>query len=118
MCWPCRASILPAVLRAPMGAPTAMPENLLSCALVLQRGVVAGMIRSEQKEGRAKLIQDFRVHENDSGSAEVQIALLTADILRHPLKVVDGTLAIPSGPGLGIEVDETKLRGLVDRSAP
>lgn len=40
------------------------------------------MTRSENKEDRAKLIQDFRVHDNDSGSAEVQIALLTADILR------------------------------------
>lgn len=31
---------------------------------------------------RAKLIADYRVHETDSGSPEVQIALLTADIRR------------------------------------
>ena len=34
------------------------------------------------KEDRAKLIEDYRVHDKDSGSAEVQIALLTADIKR------------------------------------
>ena len=33
-------------------------------------------------EDRAKLIADFRIHDGDSGSAEVQIALLTADIRR------------------------------------
>ena len=34
------------------------------------------------KEDRGKLIAEFRVHDGDSGSAEVQIALLTADISR------------------------------------
>ena len=38
---------------------------------------------SEHKtEGRAQLIADYRIHDGDSGSAEVQIALLTADIRR------------------------------------
>jgi len=37
---------------------------------------------TSNKEDRAKLIADFRVHDQDSGSAEVQIALLTADIKR------------------------------------
>jgi small subunit ribosomal protein S15 len=32
------------------------------------------------KEVRKKLVTDNRTHENDSGSPEVQIALLTADI--------------------------------------
>ncbi len=41
---------------------------------------------------------------------------LTTDILRDPMTVSDGSLAIPSGPGLGIEVDEAKLRRLVDQS--
>ena len=32
------------------------------------------------KETRAKLVKDFQKHDSDSGSAEVQIALLTEDI--------------------------------------
>lgn len=32
------------------------------------------------KETRKKLVTDFRVHDNDSGSPEVQIALLSEDI--------------------------------------
>ena len=31
-------------------------------------------------EERRKLIEEFRTHEGDSGSAEVQIAILSADI--------------------------------------
>ncbi|MEM7201292.1 MAG: 30S ribosomal protein S15 [Planctomycetota bacterium] len=34
------------------------------------------------KETRSQLIAEHRVHDSDSGSPEVQIALLTADILR------------------------------------
>ena len=41
------------------------------------------------QETRQKLISDHRIHENDSGSPEIQIALLTADIkqLTEHLKV-------------------------------
>jgi len=31
-------------------------------------------------ETRKKLVEEYRIHEQDSGSPEVQIALLTADI--------------------------------------
>lgn len=41
---------------------------------------------------------------------------LAADVLKRPLKVVDGRCEVPSGPGLGIEVDEDKLRQLVAQS--
>ena len=37
---------------------------------------------------------------------------LTADVLKEPLKVVDGTMGIPTGPGFGVEVDEAKVRTL------
>ena len=37
---------------------------------------------------------------------------LTADVLREPLVVVDGKLEVPAGPGLGVEVDEEKVRVL------
>jgi muconate cycloisomerase len=35
---------------------------------------------------------------------------LTDDILKQPLTVANGHIAVPSGPGLGIEVDEAKVR--------
>lgn len=38
------------------------------------------------------------------------------DIAAQPLELVDGTVAIPSGPGLGIEVDEEVLRRMDMRS--
>lgn len=41
---------------------------------------------------------------------------LTASVLKNPLKVVDGMLNIPEGPGLGIEVDESKVRELSART--
>jgi L-alanine-DL-glutamate epimerase-like enolase superfamily enzyme len=41
---------------------------------------------------------------------------LTASVLKHPLKVTNGQLAPPQGPGLGIEVDEDKVRELSARS--
>lgn len=42
---------------------------------------------------------------------------LAASVLKRPLKVVDGTLAVPEGPGLGIDVDEAKVRDLSARTA-
>ncbi len=41
---------------------------------------------------------------------------LGASLLKTPLQVVDGTLAVPEGPGLGIEVDEAKVRDLSART--
>ncbi len=34
-------------------------------------------------------------------------------ILKKPFEVVDGQLAVPTGPGLGVEVDEEKVRKLL-----
>jgi L-alanine-DL-glutamate epimerase-like enolase superfamily enzyme len=41
---------------------------------------------------------------------------LTSSILRQPLEVVDGQLAVPSEPGLGVQVDEQKLKALTIES--
>ena len=35
--------------------------------------------------------------------------LLTDSFAREPLQMQDGALVVPTAPGLGIEVDETKL---------
>ena len=41
---------------------------------------------------------------------------LTADVLKKPIRIENGTAAIPEGPGLGIEVDEDKVIELMKRS--
>ena len=37
---------------------------------------------------------------------------LTADVLHEPIKVLDGTLSVPTGHGIGVKVDESKVRAL------
>ena len=41
---------------------------------------------------------------------------LTADVLKRPLKIEDGKIRVPSGPGLGVEVDEEKVVALMKQS--
>ena len=41
---------------------------------------------------------------------------LTADVLAQPLKIRAGVADVPRGPGLGIDVDEQKVRELVERT--
>lgn len=38
---------------------------------------------------------------------------LAASVLKQPFEVKDGELAVPAGPGLGVEVDEAKMRELL-----
>ena len=35
---------------------------------------------------------------------------LTDDVLKQPFTVADGHVSVPTGPGLGVEVDEAKVR--------
>lgn len=35
---------------------------------------------------------------------------LAEDIVRNPLKIIDGRAPVPAGPGLGVEIDETRVR--------
>jgi muconate cycloisomerase len=42
------------------------------------------------------------------------IQFLTADVLARPLKVEKNVVHVPSGPGLGIEVDQAKVEELVN----
>jgi L-alanine-DL-glutamate epimerase-like enolase superfamily enzyme len=41
---------------------------------------------------------------------------LTADVLKKPLRIENGFAHLPTGPGLGIEVDEGKVVKLMERS--
>ena len=47
-------------------------------------------------------------------------SLLADDLIVRPLEVRDGSMALPDGPGLGVELDEAKLAryGGVTREAP
>ena len=40
---------------------------------------------------------------------------LTADVLATPLKIENGTVEVPTGPGLGVEVDEEKITALMEK---
>ena len=41
---------------------------------------------------------------------------LTADVLKTPIHVENGEAEVPTGPGLGVEVDEQKVAALVEQS--
>jgi len=41
---------------------------------------------------------------------------LTADVLKQPLRIEKGIAYAPTGPGLGVEVDETKVKELMKES--
>ncbi len=41
---------------------------------------------------------------------------LTADVLKQPLRIEDGNAHVPDGPGLGVEVDESKVWELMRQS--
>ncbi|MHB9065150.1 MAG: enolase C-terminal domain-like protein [Pirellulaceae bacterium] len=43
---------------------------------------------------------------------------LTADVLKTPLQIVDGKAHVPSGHGLGVEIDEEKLARLIHAGTP
>ncbi|MHB8899945.1 MAG: mandelate racemase/muconate lactonizing enzyme family protein [Thermoguttaceae bacterium] len=42
---------------------------------------------------------------------------LGADVLAAPMPVVQGRMQVPTGPGLGVQVDEHKVRELVEKTA-
>jgi L-alanine-DL-glutamate epimerase-like enolase superfamily enzyme len=42
---------------------------------------------------------------------------LTADVLTTPLAIAHGMAEVPTGPGLGVDVDEAKIAELMRRSA-
>ena len=41
---------------------------------------------------------------------------LAEDIVKRPLKIADGLVALPAGPGLGVEVDEAAVARLTVRA--
>jgi len=39
-----------------------------------------------------------------------QVDVLADDIVTEPIKVIDGRIAVPETPGLGVELDEEKIK--------
>lgn len=60
----------------------------------------------------AATLQLFASHGLQKPAALNGPQFLTADVLKEPLRVVGGRIAVPQGPGLGVEVDEAKVRAL------
>lgn len=69
-------------------------------------------------ETRKKLVEEYRIHEQDSGSPEVQIALLTADIQALTEHMKRHRKDYHSRRGLLQKVSRrNKLLGYLNRSA-
>ena len=43
---------------------------------------------------------------------------LTRDVIKGEFKTVEGTLTVPEGPGLGVEIDEEKLKSTTRSTTP
>ena len=60
------------------GRPVNPPPERLACVTVVYRDrTLASMSLGLDQEKKQEVIQDFRVHESDTGSPEVQVAILT-----------------------------------------
>ncbi len=67
-------SVLPVMKKEESLLPLCNKENIGSHMCVLKRG---GLIVAQLAEKKKEIIENFRLHEGDTGSSEVQIALLT-----------------------------------------
>lgn len=59
---------------------TPIPAGLYPLSFNKQKQMSATKVKEPVKEPKSKLVHDFRLHEKDTGSADVQIALLTERI--------------------------------------
>ncbi len=54
----------------------------------------------------------YGAYELQTPAALNGLQFLEGSVLRQPLRVLDGELAVPQGPGLGVEVDENRLAAM------
>ena len=59
---------------------TPIPAGIYPLSFNKQKQMSATKVKEPVKEPKSKLVKDFRLHEKDTGSADVQIALLTERI--------------------------------------
>ena len=78
--------------------------------LLQQRGLMwLGSGLTDPDVSLAASLALFSAYGVDKPAALNGPQFLTLDLLTTPFEVVDGTLAVPTGPGLGVEVDEAAL---------
>ncbi len=81
------------------------------CAAVAQAGEMAVVLGGGGALGigTAAMLQLAASTPAFSNSNECDYHQLHDDVLREPLEVVDGMMAVPQAPGLGVEVDRGKV---------
>ena len=79
-------------------------------AVVTPDGRLVDILRVDSPEGGvAAMLQLAASTPGLSTSNECAYPRLDADILDEPLECFDGMLAVPQGPGLGVEVDRARI---------
>ncbi|MEX0677324.1 MAG: enolase C-terminal domain-like protein [Pirellulales bacterium] len=81
------------------------------CAAVADAGGMAAGIRIDGTSGLAlaATLQLAAATPSFAGGHECSYPKLHDDILAEPLRMVDGMLAVPMAPGLGVQVDRDKV---------
>jgi len=81
------------------------------CAAVAEAGGVSALLTTGPSLGiaTAAMLQLAAATPTFSGCNECAYHQLSDDLLCEPLEIIDGMMAVPQSPGLGIEVDRTKL---------
>ena len=82
-----------------------------NCAVVADAGGVAALLTAGPSLGiaTAAMLQLAAATPHFSGCNESSYHQLYDDVLAEPLEIVDGMMAVPQTPGLGIEVDRRKV---------
>lgn len=87
-------------------------EAKRACAIAESGGLaVTGQSTAAELGPRNALLLHLITSERAfKGTNDSSTHHLTGDIIANEFKTVKGTLAVPEGPGLGVEIDEAKLR--------
>jgi len=82
-----------------------------NCAVVADAGGISALLGEGPSLGIATtaMLQLAAATPAFSGCNECVYPQLRDDILSEPLEIIDGRMAVPQGPGLGIEVDRAKV---------
>jgi L-alanine-DL-glutamate epimerase-like enolase superfamily enzyme len=81
------------------------------CAVIAQAGEVSASVSSEPSLGIgvAAMLQLAASTPAFSLCNECAYNALQDDLLVEPLEIIDGMIAVPQAPGLGVQVDRTKV---------
>jgi L-alanine-DL-glutamate epimerase-like enolase superfamily enzyme len=81
------------------------------CAVIAQAGEVSASVSCEPSlgVGVAAMLQLAASTPAFSRCNECAYNALQDDLLVEPLEIIDGMIAVPQSPGLGVQVDRTKV---------